>query len=440
MDKTNLNMPLIKISKRFSSSLFILFASFLLATTAFSADPAAKPADAAAAPAASGTAAPAAGGTALGDAAKGQTLFQQNCKQCHAPDKQVVGPALRGISKRRPIEWIVSFVQNSAKVIASGDQYANDIYNKFQKTQMPSHAFLSPDDIKGIVAYIETAPSEAAATPAGGATGGAGGISAAQQEDNTLLFTLVIIVLVLVVIVLVLVLAILRKYLKDKETSLNESDREIVNQKFELGKVLKSKAFIAIVSIIFVCYGVKSCWVGLLSVGVEQNYKPHQPIPFSHKLHAGQYKINCNYCHTGVKDSKSANIPSVNICMNCHTYIKSGPKYGEAGIKILLEHVEGNTPIKWIRVHNLPDLAYFNHSQHVKVGGVDCAKCHGQIDTMEVVQQVTPLTMGFCINCHRETAINGKDNAYYDKLYAAHKSKDLTVEQIGGTECSKCHY
>ncbi len=439
MDKTNFNMPLIKISKRFSSSLFIILASFLLVSTAFSADPAAKPADAGAAAAAPAGGA-AAGASALGDAAKGQTLFQQNCKQCHAPDKQVVGPALRGVSKRRPMPWIVSFVQNSAKVIASGDQYANDLYNKFQKTQMPSHAFLSPDDIKDIVAYVESAPSEAAAASTGATAGGSNAISAEQQEDNTILFTLVVIVLILVVVVLVLILTILRKYLKDKEASLNESDREIVNQKFEVGKVLKSKAFIGIVSIFFVCFAVKSCWTELLSIGVEQNYKPHQPIPFSHKLHAGKYKINCNYCHTGVTKSKNANIPSANICMNCHTYIKSGPRFGEAGIKLLLDHVESNTPIKWIRVHNLPDLAYFNHAQHVKVGGVDCAKCHGQVDTMEVVQQVTPLTMGFCINCHRETAINGKDNAYYDKLYAAHKTKDLTVAQIGGTECSKCHY
>src|SRR6185437_2592788 len=155
-------------------------------------------------------------------------------------------------------------------------------------------------DMKDIVAYVETAPEPAAAVAATeGATTG-GGISKAQQEDNTLLFVLVVVVLILVVIVLILILTILRKYLKDKESSLDEKDRELVNQKFELSKVLKSKAFIGIISVLFVCYAVKSCWVGLMGIGVEENYRPHQPIPFSHKLHAGKYKINCNYCHTGI--------------------------------------------------------------------------------------------------------------------------------------------
>ncbi|HEX8548009.1 MAG TPA: cytochrome c3 family protein, partial [Cytophagaceae bacterium] len=225
--------------------------------------------------------------------------------------------------------------------------------------------------------------------------------------------------------------------------NLDQEDREVVNQKFDIGAVVRSRMFLSIVGFIFICVSVRACWNGLLTVGVEQGYRPVQPIPFSHKQHAGQYKINCNYCHTGVNKGKQANIPSLNICMNCHSQIKKGPRFGEDAIGKVIKAYNENKPIKWVRVHNLPDLAYFNHAQHVNVGGLECTNCHGPIDTMEVVHQVSPLTMGWCINCHRETSVNGKDNAYYDKLLELHNKvskKELKVADIGGLECSKCHY
>ena len=150
-------------------------------------------------------------------------------------------------------------------------------------------------------------------------------------------------------------------------------------------------------------------------------------------------KIDCNYCHTGVRKSKNANIPSTNICMNCHSQIKTdSPK-----LQVLRDAVKNNTPIEWVRVHNLPDLAYFNHSQHVKVGGLECQTCHGPIEKMEVVQQYSPLTMGWCINCHRQTVVKSEGNAYYDKLVDLHKhngQKEMKVKDNGGLECAKCHY
>jgi hypothetical protein len=138
-----------------------------------------------------------------------------------------------------------------------------------------------------------------------------------------------------------------------------------------------------------------------------------------------------------VYKGKSASIPSANICMNCHNAIQtSSPQ-----IQKIYTAIEKDTPIEWVRVHNLPDFAYFNHSQHTNVGGVECQTCHGQIQTMEVVQQVSPLTMGWCIDCHRETTVNTEGNDYYDKLLALHNSKEpLKVGNIGGLECSKCHY
>jgi hypothetical protein len=196
-------------------------------------------------------------------------------------------------------------------------------------------------------------------------------------------------------------------------------------------------------------------WNALSGIGVYEGYQPEQPIKFSHKIHAGENKINCQYCHTGVEKSRHANIPSANVCMNCHKYIQEGPTTGKGEIAKIYAALDYNPekgtygpnpkPIKWVRIHNLPDLAYFNHSQHVKVGGVECKECHGPIETMDVVQQFSPLTMGWCINCHRETEVKADStNLYYTdlkaKFNAVHPGEKFTVEQIGGLECGKCHY
>jgi hypothetical protein len=178
---------------------------------------------------------------------------------------------------------------------------------------------------------------------------------------------------------------------------------------------------------------------GLYGVGIHQGYAPTQPIAFSHKLHAGDYKIACNYCHTGVNKGKGANIPAANICMNCHNAIKQG----SPEIQKIYRAIEKNEPIQWVRVHNLPDFAYFNHAQHTNVGGLECSNCHGEVEQMEVMQQRSSLTMGWCIDCHRKTDVNSEGNAYYDKMIAVHAKnhkEPLKVKDIGGLECSKCHY
>jgi hypothetical protein len=129
--------------------------------------------------------------------------------------------------------------------------------------------------------------------------------------------------------------------------------------------------------------------------------------------------------------------------MNCHGQITKGTitSTGTAEIEKIYAAIENNQPIEWVRIHNLPDLAYFNHSQHVAVANIECQTCHGEIQEMEVVQQFSILTMGWCIDCHRTTEINSKGNAYYDQLVELHDSPDpMTVEDIGGLECAKCHY
>lgn len=197
---------------------------------------------------------------------------------------------------------------------------------------------------------------------------------------------------------------------------------------------------------------------GMTEVGIQQGYAPTQPINYSHELHAGQYEIDCKYCHSIAEKSKSASIPSANTCMNCHRYVQAKDKYdgkispeiqkiynaiGYDGEK--MEYIEGyeQKPIKWVRIHNLPDLAYFNHSQHVKVGKVECQTCHGEIQEMEKVAQFSELTMGWCINCHRERGIDAENNDYYEQIHAKMKEEGkeyYTVADNGGLECGKCHY
>src|SRR5690349_1865105 len=249
-------------------------------------------------------------------------------------------------------------------------------------------------------------------------------------------------ILVLLVVILAFLLTSMKRSRENKE--LTEEDHEVVFSRISFGSIVRSGAFIFLVTFIVAALGFKAVINGLYGIGIQQGYAPKQPIAFSHKIHAGQYEIDCKYCHTGVTKGKNATIPSVNICMNCHNQIKSGTLTGENEIGKIVRAFNENKPIKWVRVHNLPDLAYFNHSQHVVVGNIQCETCHGPIQEMDVVRQHSLLTMGWCIDCHRTTNINNQGNAYYDKLMELHKANGkgdkMTVEEIGGLECSKCHY
>ena len=380
--------------------------------------------------------------------AAGKTVFNANCKQCHKLDQKNVGPALRGVTDRQSIAWAKSFIKNSQAVIASGDAYATALYKEYSNTVMPSHEFLSDGDLDNLLSYIEHGDKvDPAAAAAGDAAASAGDGAAAAgsgipNEYLSIILGVLVFVLVLILIVLGLIVTVLTKYINKQD--LPEEDKEFVSQKTDFGKILKSDAVIILVTALVVAFTAKTAIDGLYSVGVQQGYAPAQPIAFSHALHAGQYEIACQYCHTGVEIGKSANIPSANICMNCHTHIQNvGGKEGiSPEIQKIYNAVDNNQPIEWVRVHNLPDLAYFNHAQHVAVGGVECQTCHGPIQEMEVVGQHSTLTMGWCIDCHRQTEIATEGNVYYDKLVQLHStSKDaLKVKDIGVLECAKCHY
>ena len=377
----------------------------------------------------------------------GETLFKNNCLVCHEIHEQKVGPALADIHNRRPIEWVKSFILNSQKVIQSGDEYAVNLYNEYNQTLMTSFDF-SDDELNAVIEYIKSETikgpqvQEVAVTDA--VDGQTAQESAFSPKVITIFLVILLVILVLILVVLFILVSVLTQYLKQK-VQMSEDEEEVVFQKFDIGQYVRSPAFIWVMTFVFVAIVAKTVIDGLFNVGIQEGYAPTQPIAFSHKVHAGDFQIDCNYCHTGVRTSKSANIPSVNICLNCHTSILkvTGETELSTEIQKIFDAKANDTPIEWVRVHNLPDLAYFNHAQHFEVGNIECQTCHGPIEEMEVVRQHSNLTMGWCIDCHRTQAISTKDNGYYDKLVEAHSQtakNPLIVEDIGGLECAKCHY
>lgn len=380
----------------------------------------------------------------------GEGLFNSNCKSCHKVHAESVGPALASVYDRAPsVDWIKAWVKNSAKVVASGDEYGVAIFEKYKKSQMTAFTgTLDDTQILNILAYIkaETAnvPKEGTdPNPNPNPNPTESGISSGYL--NIILIGMLLI-LILLVIILGFLISSLKRFLDQK--GLSEEDKEIVHSPITVSTISRSRGFIFIVTFLVAALGFKAVINGLYSVGIQQGYAPKQPIAFSHKLHAGDYEIDCKYCHTGVMKGKSATIPSVNICMNCHRAVKTeSPQIQKIWAAAdwnaeTLTFGPNQKPIEWVRVHNLPDLAYFNHAQHVNVAGVICQTCHGPIETMDVVRQYSLLTMGWCIDCHRKTDINTKGNAYYDNLVELHNKsgKTMKVEDNGGLECAKCHY
>jgi cytochrome c2 len=394
---------------------------------------------------------------ASAQAQDGEKLFKQNCASCHLlSEKAMVGPGLLGMFDRVPSEeWAVKWIKNSSKLIAAGDPYAVKIYNEFNKAQMTSFEYLSDEEINAILGYIKNPPVKEAPVAAVATDG------AQPAEDNasgelsadTLMFILGGIALLLLILVSVL------GGVKRSLTHL-VSEKEGVPAPVEesaVGSVLtwmnSHRAWVAFVGLIIVLVLGRMGIVGLMDIGVYQGYAPEQPINFSHKIHAGQNGINCVYCHTAAEKGKNAGIPSLNVCMNCHTYVEEGPS-GKEEISKIYAALDYSTvtktygpnpkPVKWVRVHNLPDLAYFNHSQHVVAGQVACQTCHGEVENMAILGQHSELTMGWCINCHRETNVQVADNGYYEDLHKRtpgwHDGNPITVERIGGLECAKCHY
>jgi len=211
-------------------------------------------------------------------------------------------------------------------------------------------------------------------------------------------------------------------------------------------KKVKRRYILGIIFILALGWQIKLMVEAGTALGRQELYEPDQPVKFSHVVHASENQIDCQYCHTTVGYSKSAGIPDINICWNCHAIVRDGTNSGMHQIGKVVEAFEGGMPIEWIRIHNLQDHAFFSHAQHVTVAGIECATCHGPIEEMHRVRQVTDMSMGWCINCHRDTEVQFFDNAFYaqyEELHNKLKSGEIdrvTAELTGGTECSKCHY
>ena len=186
-------------------------------------------------------------------------------------------------------------------------------------------------------------------------------------------------------------------------------------------------------------------WYWFSPWNLNVGYAPYQPVLYSHKWHAGQMGMDCRYCHQMVETGPAATVPATETCMNCHTQVRSdSPR-----LAVLAATFAEEMPVPWKKVHLLPDYVYFNHAAHVNAG-VGCSSCHGRIDQMEVVRQAKPLSMGWCLDCHRDPAPNIRrpnsvtDMAYLEDIDEAERRREgegFIQERnlLPPTHCSACH-
>ncbi|MEY3241615.1 MAG: hypothetical protein RIR11_3054 [Bacteroidota bacterium] len=443
----------------------------------------------------------------------GKELFVANCASCHNKNMKdkLTGPALGGAQER----WgddkaLYSWIRNSQALIASGHPRAVELWNTWKPVLMNNFTSLKDDDIASMLLYIDDVYKNGSgdkkiADP---------GTTTEDKKDNSSnmwMFGGLALLLALLAFALMRIIDHLGNV---SRVAAGESP---VEKSWVTS--LSSKGFVAfLVFSSVLIFGYKTV-DNATKMGRTQNYEPDQPIKFSHKLHAGTNKIDCQYCHDSARKSKHSSIPGTNTCMNCHSAVKKGSQYGtaeltkiyasigfnpitdkyeegyenwsdaqieelfkkwigqeymssksltaldEAGKDLVANQWDGivaalkndsngkiQGPIEWTRIHNLPDHAYFNHSQHVNIGQIACQKCHGPVETMDVVYQYSSLGMGWCISCHRETEVkfgNGFYKNFNAEYIKAHKkalgksdteAEKIVVEDIGGLECQKCHY
>ena len=398
-----------------------------------------------------------------GDPVAGKALFNSNCASCHKLDKKMTGPALRNVEARLledeglDRDWLYKWIRNSSSLIKSGDDYANRIYLEYNKAAMTAYPQLTNVDIDNILAY--TAQEKVIPKPIDTAVAAASGPTNSTGLTDEIILGVFTVLFLLLSVGLIVVTKTLRDLAKTNGVKVEEKKKGKPIWK----AYLENQFLMLCTAVLFLLVSAYGFYGWTMQVGVNQGYMPIQPIHYSHKIHSGDNKIDCNYCHSSAKVSKHSGIPSLNICMNCHKSIyeyngETSEEYSKefydneiqklykaVGWDDEAQEYTGITyPVKWVRIHNLPDFAYFNHAQHVSVAGIECQTCHGPVEEMEIMYQHSPLTMGWCINCHRETNVKVKDNEYYDKIHKELSKKygveQLTAAQMGGLECGKCHY
>lgn len=383
------------------------------------------------------------------DVAAGEKLYQANCQRCHILGKKSTGPNLVGVRTR----WadstnLYKWIHNSQGYLATGDPYATDLFKEYGSV-MPAFPAFNDADIHNILLYIDAyVPPVAKADE--------GGEAVSEKKDNSTLYIVLIAVLGLIAIIL-------SRSVKQLQGMVRKNYNDPEPNPVPWYKRKNYRPVVGVIALLVFCWLSYSMYDSATSLGRQTGYAPEQPIAFSHEIHAGINKIDCKYCHSGAERGKAAVIPSISVCMNCHYNIQelseSTPEYPKSvydkEIKKIyeyagfdpeqLKYTKEPTPIKWTKIHNLPDHVYFNHSQHVKVGGLECQACHGKVQEMKVVEQVNNLSMGWCVNCHRNTEVNFTNGFYadYEELHKKLKSGEINevhAEDIGATDCQKCHY
>ena len=391
------------------------------------------------------------------DIQAGKALFNTNCAACHQLNRKAVGPALRGVTEKYDKEWLYSWIKNGTQMIKDGDPQAVAIWEEYNRAVMTNYPQFSNEQIDNILAYTNYTPPAPAPAVATAET-----VSQGSDISVNIILAVTIVIFTILIVMLFLVQRTLIKIANASGVKIEPEQKRNIRP---LWKAVVENQFIMFVLVIgFLLSSAYFTYGYLMQIGIDQGYAPIQPIHYSHKIHAGANQIECKYCHSSARVSKHSGIPSLNVCMNCHEYIGeyNGEEDLENGytkdfytneIKKLYNAVgwdeenqvyTGNTqPVKWIRIHNLPDFVYFNHAQHAQVAQIECQTCHGPVEEMEIMYQYSPLTMGWCIDCHRESNVD-KDNEYYQKVHEELSKKygveQLTVAQLGGIECAKCHY
>ncbi len=410
----------------------------------------------------------------------GKALFKANCAACHKSTKNSVGPALMGARKRWKDaglnEKIYEWVNNPTKVKNENIGYVNDLISKFPGALMSAQT-LKKDEINAVLDYMDKGDD---------AGGPKTGVASAhpkeffEQEEANGGWWLWLVVLGVIFLVIALSMGGVRKQLVRAQLSqLNKPEPEDMSYSAEIRNWMwHNKKLVSVIGLVLVLMVLAAGWYSLKDIGVYEGYKPKQPIWFSHEVHAGINKIDCQYCHAGAEKSRHATLPTAMVCMNCHKAIQEGTLTGTEEISKIYDAV-GFDPktlqftgkqkqITWVKVHALPDHVYFNHSQHVVAGKLDCKQCHGEMDKIDVariqpasvlnsiegnikIEGRPTLTMGWCIDCHKQAKVQMDGNGYYDEmknrllmdkeLYQKHlDDENITVRDMGGWECGKCHY
>jgi mono/diheme cytochrome c family protein len=425
-----------------------------------------------------------------GDAANGEALFNANCASCHKITNEVLAaPGLEGIKSRwgTSEELLVKWIQNPQGAAESGDKYIKGLVERYVPTYgwMTAQA-VSAEEVNDIMAYVQAGPKDTGNTAAQGPDCPTidGAVVDEGGSDTTIWF----LILLVLFIIVALSASGVRRSLTNAVREEDGVERLPHMTYWAMTKqwAWKNLAFVSIIGLFLMCYLVVVAYQGAMDIGVYEGYQPEQPIKFSHAIHVCENEIDCQYCHSTVEKSKHASIPSTNVCMNCHKGVKKGRQYGTEEIGKIYAAIGFNPetgtyiedykeePIRWNKVHNLPDHVYFNHSQHVKVGGLACQNCHGDVakytvgriapveeinelvnDYPSIIQLSKPtLTMGWCIECHNKASIDLASSGYYEEIHERLKDdirgneelrkyiedEKVTVRELGGWECGKCHY